>query len=170
VTNFENYTDHTEVFKNIDAAFFCIGAYTGSLPNDDFKKITVDYAIALAKALSTQSPQAKYCLLSGAGADNTEKSRTAFAKYKGMAENQISKLNLAFYSFRPGYIYPVTKRKEPNFMYAAMRFLYPVVKLLGKKYSIKSTDLAQAMVNVAVNGSDKQCLENEDIIERINKL
>ena len=38
----------------------------------------------------------------------------SIAKYKGMAENQISTFNLKFYIFRPAYIYPVEPLIEPK--------------------------------------------------------
>ena len=166
ITNFEDYTTQTNLFQNIDAAYFCIGVYTGQVPDDVFKKITVDYAVAFAESLKTNSPQATLCLLSGAGADRTEKSRVSFAKYKGMAENQISKMGLlGFYTFRPGYIYPVEKRVEPNLMYSVSRALYPLLKILmGKNSSIKSTELAAAMFNVGSNGAKQEILENRDIL------
>jgi len=82
-----------------------------------------------------------------------------------MAENQISNLNLKFYSFRPAYIYPVEPRIEPNVGYKIFKALYPIIKVFGKKYSIKSTELANSMFYVGLNGSDKQILENEDILK-----
>jgi nucleoside-diphosphate-sugar epimerase len=164
IQNFDDYSQHENLFNDVSAVYFCIGVYTGQVADDVFKKITVDYPVQLAKALEKQSPKAKFCLLSGAGADLTEKSKTPFARYKGMAENQISKLNLTFYSFRPGYIYPVESRKEPNLGYKVMRGLYPLIKLLGKKYSIKSTELANAMFSTGLNGAEKQILENHDIL------
>ena len=167
VDNFSDYTSQAYLFKNIDAAFFCIGVYTGQVPDNQFKAITVDYAVALAKALKAKSPNANFCLLSGAGADRSEKSRTSFARYKGMAENQISALGLNFYTFRPGYIYPVTARKEPNIMYRIMRMLYPLIRLGGSNSSIKSTELASALFNVGLNGAKKEVLENRDILEYV---
>lgn len=165
ISDFTDYAAHSEIFKNIDIAFFCIGVYTGQVPDDEFKKITVDYAVEFAKTLKNESPHCTICLLSGAGADKTEKSSTPFACYKGMAENRISELNMKFYSFRPAYIYPVTPRKEPNFLYKATRVLYPVLKMFGTKYSIKSTELANAMFNVGINGAELQILENRDILK-----
>lgn len=152
------------MFKNIDSAFFCIGVYTGSVSDKLFKEITVDYAVSFAKMLKDNSPNAKLCLLSGAGADRTEKSKTSFALYKGMAENQIDKLGLEFYTFRPGYIYPVEQRKEPNLMYSTMRNLYPILRLLGRNFSIKSTELGKAIYKIGINGTDKKILENKDLI------
>lgn len=163
VDDFEDYSNLSLYFKDIHAAFFCLGVYTGQVPDDQFKKITVGYAVAFAKTLEQHSPKARLCLLSGAGADRAEKSKASFARYKGMAENEISKLNLNFHSFRPGYIFPVEKRHEPNIGYSIMRGLYPLIRLLGNKYSIASTELASAMYKVAMNGAEQEILENKDI-------
>jgi len=167
VKDFTDYSQHQALFQNVDFAFFCIGVYTGQVEDELFKKITVDYAVEFASALKEKSPKSTFCFLSGGGSDRTEKSRTAFARYKGMAENQIHDLGLNFHSFRPAYIYPVTARKEPNLMYRFSRTLYPVIKLFGDNVSIKSTELAAAMFNVAMNGADQEILENKDILTHV---
>lgn len=165
IDNFADYTQQAGLFRQIDVGFFCIGVYTGQVSDDKFKVITVDYAVAFAEAMQKPNPQATFCLLSGAGADRTEKSRTSFARYKGMAENQIAKLGLNFHSFRPGYIYPTTPRKEPSFMYRILRTCYPLIKLLGgRNGSIQSTELAAAMFQAGMNGANKEVLENKDIL------
>lgn len=169
VSDFNDYNEHQEFFQQIDAAFFCIGVYTGQVSKEDFKIITVDFAVAFASALKKGSPNANLCLLSGAGADRTEKSKTAFARFKGMTENRISALNLNFYSFRPAYIFPVSPRKEPNVMYSVSRALYPVIKLFGKNASIKSTELATAMFKVGMQGGNNEILENKDILNIANE-
>jgi hypothetical protein len=169
IEDFTEYTNHRDLFKNIDSAFFCIGVYTGSVSDKLFKEITVDYAVSFAKMLKENSPNAKLCLLSGAGADRTEKSKTSFALYKGMAENQIENFGLEFYTFRPGYIYPVESRKEPNLMYSIMRNLYPILRLLGSNFSIKSTELAKAMYEIGIKGTDKKIFENNDLIRYLKE-
>ena len=169
VSNFVDYSSQSGLFKNIDIAFFCIGVYTGQVPDNKFKEITVDYAVAFAKALKDNSPGSTLCFLSGAGADRKEKSRASFAKYKGMAENQIAGLGLKFHTFRPGYIYPVAPRKEPNIMYQIMRWMYPLIKLAGSNSSIKSTELARAMFNVGMGGAMTEILENKDILDYVKK-
>jgi hypothetical protein len=81
-----------------------------------------------------------------------------------MAENYlISKQFGNLFSFRPGYIYPVEKRREPNFSYKAMRKLYPIMKLLAPSAVITSEELANAMFKVGINGAPKTLLENKDI-------
>lgn len=167
LSDFEDYSDHLSEFENVSMGFFCVGVYTGQVDDNLFKKITVDYAVAFASALENKSPHSRLCLLSGQGADRTEKSKTSFAKYKGMAENRISKLKLRFHTFRPGYIYPVIRRNEPNLVYRMMRFSYPLIKLFGKNISVKSTELALAMFNVGLHGSENEILENKDILNEI---
>src|ERR1700704_107643 len=70
-----------------DAAIFCLGVYTGAVPDAEFRKITVDYSIEFARVLRASSPGAAFSFLSGSGADQTERSRIAFARYKGGGES-----------------------------------------------------------------------------------
>lgn len=165
ISNFLDYSSIEELLIEIDAVYYCLGVYTGKAPRDEFRKITVDYPAALANKLIEYSPQANFCLLSGQGADRSEKSALMFAKDKGAIENLLSSLGLrAFYAFRPAYIYPVIPRNEPNFTYRLFRIFYPIVRLLGKNFSIRSTDLANAMYKVGLEGAQKEVLENRDIV------
>jgi hypothetical protein len=70
------------------------------------------------------------------------------------------------YIFRPGYIYPVQPRKEPNFRYRLLRAIYPAFLVLFPNQVIRADDLARTMVDVAVRetGEGKTLvLENRDI-------
>ncbi|MEM9987669.1 MAG: hypothetical protein AAF804_21470, partial [Bacteroidota bacterium] len=46
VEDFLDYSQKGEWFSGVDVAFFCIGVYTGQVPKDKFKEITLDYALA----------------------------------------------------------------------------------------------------------------------------
>ena len=164
INDFLKYEYHLASLSEIDIVFYCLGAYTGTLPADEFRKVNVDYPLNLAKAVHSKSPNSVFCLLSGQGADRSEKSTMQFARDKGVIENAISNLKFkAFYAFRPGYIYPTTKRKEPNFFYVLFRFMYPLVKLLGNNLSITDVQLAKVMFTVGLNGYPKEILENKDM-------
>ena len=165
-----NYLDFTVVQDRLEGhqlALFCLGAYTGAVPDDEFRRITVDYTLAFAEALYQASPDAAFCLLSGQGADQTEKSRVAFARYKGIAENGL--LDIGFrrvHIFRPGYIYPVTPREEPNLLYSVFRKLYPAVRFIYPNIGVSSEHLARAMVHGGLYGTgsiETPILENKDI-------
>jgi uncharacterized protein YbjT (DUF2867 family) len=170
VDDFNDYSAAADAMANMenqDAALFCLGVYTGAVPDDLFRQITVDYTLAFAKILHRSSPQAAFCLLSGQGADRSEKSRMAFARYKGMAENGILEIGFPrVHIFRPGYIYPVTQRREPNLGYKISRFLYPLLRRVYPNIGIASEDLAAAMVQAGLNGTGEHqnpILENRDI-------
>jgi uncharacterized protein YbjT (DUF2867 family) len=135
------------------------------VPKDEFVKITVDYTKIFAETLRAENEHTTFCFLSGEGADSSEKSSVLFARSKGIAENILMRLNFThLYIFRPGYIYPVTPRKEPNVAYRLMRFLYkPVISKLAPNASVTSTELAQAMIHVSFSEGDKVIYENRDI-------
>ena len=160
--DFTDLTGLQEYFTDVDVAFFCIGEYTGSVPDAQFKEITVDMAVAFGDMLKANSAGARMCFLSGQGADRKEKSRIAFAKYKGMAENHLLGLGLGgLHIFRPAYIYPVDRRKEPNASYRLMRALYPIFKKAIPH--VTSEQLGKAMFTVGFVGHDLDTLENRDI-------
>ena len=157
-------------FDSVDVVYYCLGVYTGAVGKELFHQITVDYPETLARVLIRKNPDLTFILLSGAGADRSEKSRMMFAKDKGIIENRLSDLGFsAFHTFRPGYIYPVTPRKEPNLSYRIMRALYPLIKRLGSNSSIESTDLAEAMFRIGLEGHHLEILENKDILASLPK-
>ena len=164
VADFLNYDSYIHLFNETDLVFYCLGAYTGTVTADEFRKINYDYPNNLAKAIHEKSPNAIFCLLSGQGADRTEKSKMQFARDKGAIENALSAMGFkSFYTFRPGYIYPTKKRKEPNLFYTITRLLYPFIKLLGNKMSITDLQLAKSMFAVGMKGYSKEILENKDM-------
>src|ERR1700758_4608804 len=157
-----------------NALVFCMGTYTGTVPDAQLRAITVDYTREFARVVRSSSPDAAFSFLSGSGADPTERSRMAFARYKGEAENALRASGFpSLYIFRPAYIYPVEPRKEPNFSYRFLRGIYPVFRALFPNQVIRADELAHAMVDVAINKSEKQgsrILENKDIQALIQSL
>jgi uncharacterized protein YbjT (DUF2867 family) len=156
-----------EPLSGQDAAVYCIGAYTGVVPDAMLRKITVDYTIEFARVLRGSSPDAAFSFLSGSGADPTGRSRMPYARYKGEAEKALLAAGFpCVYLFRPAYIYPVEPRKEPNFSYRLLRGIYPVFRVLFPNQVVPADDLARAMVDVAVRGRGERggvVLENRDI-------
>jgi len=151
---------------------YCLGTYTGSVSDAELRATTAGYTIEFARVLRNSSPNAAFSFLSGNGADQTGRSRLAFARYKGEAEKALIATGFPrVYLFRPAYIYPVQPRKEPNFSYRLLRAAYPVFRLLFPNQVIRADDLAWAMVHVVVGNSQKRqelilgdlIFENRDI-------
>jgi uncharacterized protein YbjT (DUF2867 family) len=165
-----DFSDCSTLAKTLagqDAAVFCLGTYTGAVPDAEFRAITVDYTVEFARVLHGSSPAAAFSFLSGSGADPTGRSRMAFARYKAEAEKALLAAGFPrVYIFRPAYIYPVDPRKEPNFTYRVLRAIYPAFRVLFPNQVIRADDLAGAMVDVAVCGTGEReslIFENRDI-------
>jgi len=165
--DFTDCSPLAQALSGQDAAVFCLGAYTGAVPDAEFRTITVDYTREFARVLRSSSPEASFSFLSGNGADPTGKSRMAFARYKGEAEKTLLAAGFPHvYIFRSAYIYPVEPRKEPNFGYRFLRAIYPAFRVLFPNQVIRADDLARAMVDVVISRpGERQSLvfENRDI-------
>src|SRR4029077_13730487 len=166
-SDFADCTPLADVLTGHDAAVYCLGAYTGAVPDEELRRITVDYTVEFARVLRASSPNATFAFLSGSGADPTGRSRMAFARYKGEAEKALAADGFpSVYMFRPAYIYPVQPRREPNLSYRLPRAIYPVFRVLFPNQVIRADDLARTMVDAAVGGVGQGrtlVLENRDI-------
>ncbi|HET6179338.1 MAG TPA: hypothetical protein VFE61_20590 [Candidatus Sulfotelmatobacter sp.] len=172
--NFADCSPLANALSNQDAVVYCLGAYTGSVSDEQLRVITADYTIEFARVFRDSSPDAAFSFLSGSGADPTGRSRLVFARYKGRAEKALLAAGFPHvYLFRPAYIYPVEPRKEPNFNYRLMRAIYPVFRVLFPNQVIRADDLAQAMVDVVLRPTEEPqgvVFENRDIRAMVRSL
>lgn len=153
-----------------DACFFCLGVSAAGMSEQDYRHLTYDLTISVAKTLSRLNPGMTFVYVSGAGTDSSERSRMMWARVKGKTENDLLKMPFrAAYMFRPGYIQPLhgirTKTKWYGALYAVMGPLYPLWKRLLPKYVTTTECVGRAMLNVARHGAPKRYLENQDINE-----
>ena len=166
-SDFADCSPIADALTGHDAAVYCLGTYTGAVPDEELRRITVNYTVEFARVLRASSPNATFAFLSGSGADPTGRSRMAFARYKGEAEKTLSAAGFPHvYMFRPAYIYPVRPRREPNLSYRLLRAIYPVFRVLFPNQVIRADDLARTMADAAVRGigaGRTLVLENRDI-------
>ncbi len=170
VRDFHDTAAYADALKDQHVGFYCIGVYSGALPAAEFRKVMTDQPVAFARALHGSSPGASFMLLSGGGADRTERSSMMFARDRGAAERIISELGFQrFHAFRPGYIYPVEKRTEPNRSYRVFRILWkPLLSWMTPGMGLTSHQLAQAMVKVGLGQEAPEILSN-NAIKRLAK-
>lgn len=165
--NFADCSALADTLSGQDAAVYCLGTYTGSVSDAELRIITAECTIEFARVLRGSSPNATFSFLSGNGADQSGRSRLAFARYKGQAEKALLAAGFPrVYLFRPAYIYPVEPRKEPNFTYRLLRAVYPVFRVLFPNQVIRADDLPRTMVDVVLRQTQEReglVLENRDI-------
>jgi uncharacterized protein YbjT (DUF2867 family) len=149
-----------------DACFFCLGVSSAGMSEDDYRRVTYDMTLDVAKKIAT--PKMTFIYVSGAGTDSTERGRTMWARVKGATENALLKLPFkAAYMFRPGVIQPLhgvrSRTTSYRVLYAITRPLLPVLKRMLPKYVTTTEQVGRAMINAAANGAPKAILESEDI-------
>jgi uncharacterized protein YbjT (DUF2867 family) len=154
--------------SGFDACFFCLGVSAAGMSEQDYRRVTYELTISVAKTLVRLNPTMTFIYVSGAGTDSTERSRMMWARVKGKTENDLLKMPFrAAYMFRPGYIQPLhgirTKTKWYGALYAVMGPLYPIWKRLLPKYVTTTECVGRAMLNVVRHGAPKRFLENQDI-------
>ncbi|MCU1218895.1 MAG: Epimerase [Candidatus Angelobacter sp.] len=167
-TNLFDLSSIESHLSGFDACFFCLGVSAAGMSEPDYRRLTYDLTMSVAKTLSRLNSGMTFVYVSGAGTDTTERSRMMWARVKGKAENDLLKLPFrAAYMFRPGYIQPLhgirTKTKWYGAMYTVMAPLYPIWKRLLPKYVTTTECVGRAMLNVARRGAPKRLLENQDI-------
>ncbi|GAA6057432.1 hypothetical protein JCM3770_002461 [Rhodotorula araucariae] len=186
----------SELLKQLqghDGALWCLGKSSVGMAEKDYEVLTVDYAVAAAKAFSTlksaaDSDKFVFAYLSGAGTDQREgKAAQMFGRVKGKAEKLLAELpsqgypSLAVYSFRPAGIIPIHPVPEAPFFYRPP-FL-SLMKGLGALYPpavIKTDVLGRGMLETVLKGAagtlpgwpGKGAVGNEGVFdnEEIKKL
>ncbi|HEY5029682.1 MAG TPA: epimerase [Candidatus Angelobacter sp.] len=151
-----------------DACFFCLGVSAAGMKEDDYRRLTYDLTMSVARTLVRLNPGMTFIYVSGAGTDSSERGRMMWARVKGKTENDLLKMPFrAAYMFRPGYIQPLhgirTKTKWYGALYAVMGPLYPLWKRLLPNYVTTTECVGRAMIRVARQGAPKRFLENRDI-------
>jgi nucleoside-diphosphate-sugar epimerase len=151
-----------------DACFFCLGVSSVGMSEAEYTKITHDLTLGIAHVLSQQNPQMVFLYVSGTGTDSSERGKSMWARVKGRTENELLREPFrAAYMLRPGYIQPLhgVKSKTPLYrsFYVVLSWMYPVIRLLARKYVITTEDLGRAMIKIAKSGAPKRVLENSDI-------
>ena len=139
-----------------DAAVFCLGAYTGAVPDAELRRVTVAYAVEFARVFRASSPNATFSFLSGSGADQTGRSRFAFARYKGEAEKRLSRRDFrgCTSSVRRTFT-PWSRGENPISAIGCCAAIYPVFRVLFPNQVIRADDLARTMVDAAMGGTGK---------------
>lgn len=159
-----DFLDYSSVdLSGHDACIWCLGVSQTQVREAEYIRITLDYALAAARAMYAANPQLRFCFLSGRGADPDEQQKTLFARIKGRAERQLAELGRPVFVFRPAYIRP-TALSGPRKDLA--RFFTPIgslISLFSKDFSVDCDQLARCLLGVAQHGSNVTLLENRAI-------
>lgn len=154
--------------EGYDAVFFCLGVSAGGMNEEDYTRITYHYTLNMAKVFQAVNPDGTFIYISGTGTDSTEKGRMMWARVKGKTENDLLKLGFKqAFMFRPGVIKPLkgieSRTGSYRTMYKIVSPFWGIISALMGKNLTDTVRIGQAMINVTLNGSDKQHFENPEI-------
>lgn len=162
--DFVDYTAIEEQLRGYNAGFFCLGVSSVGMKEPEYTRITYDLTMRAATMLSRLNPEMTFCYVSGAGTDNTERSRMMWARVKGRTENRLAKLPFkAVYLFRPGLMKPIKGQRNVKPLFKVVAWPYPLWKVLFPIAVCTLEDVGLAMIQAVLHGYSKQILENLDI-------
>ncbi len=150
-----------------DTCFFCVGVTSAGLSEEEYSKMTYKLTTKIAEMLLTINIDFRFCYISGAGTDISERGRTMWARVKGKTENAL--LALPFkkaYMFRPGFIQPMhgikSRTRLYNVLYLFFKPLYFILKHF-KSFVTTTETLGKAMILAVTTNYEKNILESSDI-------
>lgn len=162
-----NYSAVESQLTGFDACFFSMGVTSSGMTELEYDRVTCGLTLAAARTLSQLNPQMTFIYVSGAGTDTTEQGRIMWARVKGRTENELLRLPLKAYMFRPGLIQPRDgiRSRTPlyRFMYLAMSPVLPILHWLLPNHISSTREIGQAMLAVARHGFRKHILETRHI-------
>ena len=164
--SFLDYQPVQDALPGHDVCLWCLGISQRKVTAAELEVITVDFAVAAARAMAAVNPKLVFCFLSGRGADSTERSRVPFARLKGRAENALLGLALpgGVYCFRPGFIQPDASFGQMRWEDRLATLLAPIARLASSQLVISTTDLARGMLRAARHGAPTRVLDNAAIV------
>lgn len=165
---------HTDFFElgplesqliGYSACFFCLGVSSVGMSKDEYKHITYDLTLNVARVLAKVNPELAFCYVTGAGTDTSEQGRVAWARVKGATENALMRLFKRAYMFRPGFTKASAGQKNVKSYYKFVAWLYPIGRALYPAGFCTLQEVGRAMINAASRGYPKQILEVKDIVK-----
>ena len=140
------------------------------MKEDDFKRVTYDYTLSLARELLPLNPKMTITYVSGEGTDSSEKGRVMWARVKGKTENDLIKLGFKqAFMFRPGLIIPLrgikSRTKAYQFVYDYFMWLVRLFKAVAPNAVVNTTQLGKAMINCVLYGYSSVIIKPKDIIQ-----
>lgn len=151
VPDFLQMQGRHEQLAGFDACFYCAGAPPVGTAEAEYRRVTLDITLAVARAWAAANPEGRFLYVSGAGAD--PQSRVMPLRVKGETEVALQALPVRTVMLRPGGVRPVP---GTGTRHALLKPLYwggaPLMKLAGAVApSLVTSNLAlgQAMVALA---------------------
>ncbi|MGW5169834.1 NAD(P)H-binding protein [Streptomyces nodosus] len=170
----QDFTDLSAISGQLaghDACFYCLGISSAGRSEAEYTRITHDYTLAAAHAVSASNPGLTFIYVSGEGTDSGEHGRTMWGRVKGRTENALLAMPMDAYMFRPGYIHPrhgaVSRTPSYRVLYGLTSWLYPLLHRLAPRHTTTTEHIGRAMLAVIRPGAVEQRILYSPDINRL---
>jgi len=159
--DFLGYTVVEEAFAGVDACLYCLGISVNQVSGEEeYRRITHDFAMAAARTLQRRSPGAVFHFISGQGARLD--SRMMWARVKAETERDLTRLlDLDAVCWRPGFIDGADSASAPR-IYQALRPLFRLLSPIRSLY-VSGEDIGRAMIEAIRENLRGRIVENPEI-------
>jgi hypothetical protein len=165
VNDFYDLSPIESQLSGYNACFFCLGVSVIGKSEEEYRHITYDLTMSVARTLSKMNPDMAFSYISGKATDSTEHGRLMWARVKGKTENDLMKLPFKnVYAFRPGMLLPTPGMKNTLKYYKYITWLYPLLRILYPSGVSTLKELGLAMIHVSEGGYGTSILEVKDIV------
>jgi len=158
-TDFADYSPLRETFDGVDTCLYCLGTSATQVAGEPaYRRITRDFALAAARALKEESPQAPFHFVSGSGAGLN--SRFMWARVKAETERDLM-AEVGAVCWRPAFIDGETSSSSPA--------LYQWIRPLGRLFApfpslyVSGADIGLAMLQATTEGLRGAIIENAEL-------
>jgi uncharacterized protein YbjT (DUF2867 family) len=157
--DFLDYSSVSAAFSGVDACLFCLGVSVTQVRQEEaYRRITHDFALAAARLLKKESPNAAFHYISGYG--TRIDGRQMWARVKGETERELIHL-VGGICWRPGFIDTPPSESEPR-LYRALKPVFRLLKPFRTMY-VSGEDLGRAMLQTTKDRVRGRVIENAEI-------
>lgn len=155
-----------DMLRGFDVCLYCLGASAVGMSEAEYRRVTCDLTITVAKQIAPLNPSMTFEFVSGTGAG--PQAKQMWRRVKGEAE--VAVLNFGFrdaYVVRPGFIQPMRgarpRQAAGRVVYAMAAPFHSWLKRRFPRFVTSTDDLAVAMLRLGSAGSPQKTITNEAI-------
>jgi len=165
VAAFDDLAPVSARFSGFDACAYCAGAPPIGTPEAQYRHVTLDLTLQVARAYAERNPQGRFLYVSGAHADPG--SIVMPLRIKGETERALQALPIATVMLRPGGIQPAHGERSPHAwmrpMYAIAAPLMGLGVRLAPGLMTSTAHLGRALLALATMPTPPAVVENAEI-------
>ena len=154
--------DHLHPF---DACLYCAGVLVPGMSEADYRHVTLDLTLHVARTLVRLNPRLTFVYISGAGSD--PRSRLMPLRVKGETERALAALPMRTILLRPGVIQPVDGVHSPHHGLAVFYGLANPLMGLGvrmaPRWMTTTAHVGRAMLRLLHEADPQAIVENDEI-------